>query len=262
MSETGRTSACWCRRRTVLVTGAGSGMGRAVALALGQRGAHVGVHYRSNESGAAAVVAQIERAGGTAVALQGDLADPDAVNRLFEQLDKAFADPIEGLVCNAGEWMDKRPIAECPLGLWDRMFAVNVRSVFMCCQQAARRMINSGRGGSIVNIGSVAGHTGGGGGTVPYAAAKAAVHTFTRGLARELAPHGIRVNAVAPGMIETPMLQGRVSREAEERLVRSTPLGRFGKPDEIVAPVLMLLSPEASYITGGVVEVDGGLLMR
>jgi len=165
------------------------------------------------------------------------------------------------LVNNAGDWMDRVSIVDCPQSLWDRMFAANATSVFLCSQQAARRMIRQGSG-SIVNVGSLAGHTGGGGGTVPYASAKAAVHTFTRGLARELGPHGIRVNAVSPGMVETPMLEGRVSNEARSSLAASTPLRRFGRPEEIAPIVLMLLSPRASYMTGEIVEVNGGLLTR
>ena len=123
-------------------------------------------------------------------------------------------------------------------------------------------MVEAGKGGVMVNFGSLAGHTGGGGGTVPYAAAKAAVHTLTRGLARELAPKNIRVNCIAPGLIDTPMLNGRVSAELLDSLLKLTPMGRIGNPDEIARSTLMLLSPSASFITGQVIDVNGGLLMR
>ncbi len=251
----------WFRGRTALVTGAGSGIGYETALALGNAGAFVGVHYCRNRNGADSVRERIEAAGGRAVLVQADLSRSDQVERIFAELVAATDGRLDMLVNNAGDWMDKAPIVDCPEAQWDRMLDVNAKSAFLCCQQAARRMIQQGAG-AIVNIGSVAGHTGGGGGTVPYAAAKAAVHTLTRGLARELAPHGIRVNAVAPGMVDTPMLEGRVSPEAAEKLKALTPLGRMAEPSEIAAVVLMLLSPGCSFMTGEIVEVNGGLLMR
>lgn len=247
--------------KVALVTGAGSGMGFATAVALGEASARVGVHYRGNRAGAESTRQRIERAGGHAITLQADLSRADEVRRLFEELDAAFGGRIDMLVNNAGDWMDKIPIVDCLEEQWDCMFDANAKSVFLCSQQAARRMIRAG-GGAIVNLGSVAGHTGGGGGTVPYAAAKAAVHTFTRGLARELGPHGIRVNAIAPGMVDTPMLDGRVTDEARAKLGAATLLGRFGRPEEIARVVLMLLSSAASYMTGEIVEVNGGLLTR
>src|SRR5690606_11767126 len=154
----------WCRDRVALVTGAGSGIGRAVALALGRAGAQVGVHYRGNHRGAAAVVDEIRGGGGRAAALAADLSDPAGAQRLFEQLDETFDGPAHMLINNAGDWMDKRPILECDAAVWDRMFAVNARSVFLCCREAARRMVNASVEGAIVNVGSLAGHTGGGGG--------------------------------------------------------------------------------------------------
>lgn len=248
--------------RVALVTGASSGIGRTIALALGAAGARVGVHYHARRENAEEVAQQIIATGGQAVALKADVSSANDVRWMFEQFDEVFGHRLDMLVSCAGEWMDKTPITECSEAQWERMFAVNAKSRFLCCQQAARRMISQ-KQGAIVNIGSVAGHTGGGGGTVPYAAAAAAVHTLTRGLARELGPHGIRVNAVAPGMIDTPMLAGRVSDETRERLQAATPLGRFGQPTEIAPLVLLLLDPRAaSYITGQVIEIDGGLLMR
>jgi 3-oxoacyl-[acyl-carrier protein] reductase len=256
------TSENWFRDRLALVTGASSGIGYEIALALGKRGARVGVHFRSNQKATDELCGRIRKAGGQAVALQADVSDPHDVDRMFEQFTAAFGDQFQMLVNNAGDWMDKSPIADCSIEQWDRMFNVNARSVFLCCQQAARLMIQHGQGGAIINMGSVAGHTGGGGGTVPYAAAKAAVHTFTRGLAKELAPHQVRVNAIAPGMVDTPMIQGRVSPEAEKALMAATPLKRLARPDEFSAAALFLLSPASSFMTGEILEINGGLLMR
>ncbi len=251
----------WFRGRVALVTGASSGMGAAIALALGRAGARVGVNYRGNQSGAEEVCRRIRSAGGSALALKADVSREEEVAAMFASLEAEFGPRLDMLINNAGDWMDKCPVAECDVALWDRIFAVNARSVFLCSRHAAQVMTRQGEG-AILNIGSLAGHTGGGGGTVPYAAAKAAVHTFTRGLARELAPHGVRVNAIAPGMVRTPMLAGRVSDEAEQKLSQVTPLGRMGRPEEISAAAMLLLSPASSFMTGEIVEINGGLLMQ
>jgi len=251
----------WFRDRTALVTGASSGIGAEIAFALGEVGARVAINYRKNREGAETVKQRIEAAGGQAVTIQADVSQADEVQRLFAEMASALGERIDLLVNNAGDWMDKRPVVDCDDALWDQLFAVNARSVFFCCRDAARKMIDQAEG-AIVNVGSLAGHAGGGGGTVPYAAAKGAVHTFTRGLARELGPLGIRVNAVAPGMIETPMIDGRVTPKAMDALTASTPLRRFGGPAEIASVVLHLLSPASSYMTGEIVDVNGGLLMR
>ena len=251
----------WFLDRVALVTGASSGMGTHIALALGKAGAKVGINYRKNEEGARNVQQQIEKAGGRGVAIQADVSKPRDVERMFAELEDAFDSHIDMLVNNAGDWMDKHPIAECDDETWDHMFAVNAKSVFLCCRIAARKMIKQ-KEGSIVNIGSVAGQTGGGGGTVPYAAAKAAVHNFTRGLARELGPHGIRVNAISPGLTDTPMITDRVSSQGRNAIADMTPLGRIGEAHEVAPMVLTLLSPDSSYITGTIVDVNGGLLMR
>jgi len=252
----------WYHDRVALVTGASSGMGYEMALALGRAGAKVGVNYRSNRASADELCARIQSAGGQAVAIQADVGKPADVDRMFGELVSSFGPDLELLINNAGDWMDKSTIAECSLDKWEYIFNVNVRSVFLCCQHAAKLMMKHQRGGSIINMGSIAGHTGGGGGTVPYAAAKAAVHTFTRGLAKELAPYNVRVNAIAPGMVDTPMLRGRVSPEGEKALLAATPLKRMARADEFGATALYLLSPASGFVTGEILEVNGGLLMR
>ena len=260
--DQGNTSAdCgrWCAGQVALVTGASSGIGYAVALALGQHGAKVAINYRRNVREAEAADRQIMATGGEAVVVQGDLTQENDVRRVFDTVSERYGEAPRLLVNNAGAWMKETPLVDCTSEHWNQMFDINAKSAFLCCREAARRMILLG-GGAIVNVGSIAGHTGGGGGTVPYAAAKAAVHALTRGLARELAPYRIRVNAVAPGMIDTPMLHD--VRDRLERLIRATPLARLGSPAEVAAIIVMLLSPAASYLTGEIVEINGGLLMR
>ena len=259
--EAASYNSAWFRGRTALVTGAGSGIGHEIALALGRAGARVGVHCRKSIAAASELIDQVVGLGGEAILLQADLSEPSQVEQIFAEWDRAFGGQTDMLVNNAGEWMDKCLVTECSERQWDHMFDVNAKSVFLCCQQAARRMLVR-KSGAIVNIGSVAGHTGGGGGTVPYAAAKAAVHTLTRGLARELGPHGIRVNAVAPGFVETAMTENRVSPEGASAFCASLPLGRIAQANEIAPLVMVLLSPASGYMTGQVVDINGGLLMR
>lgn len=251
----------WFKDKTAIVTGASSGMGRAIALALGRRGATVGINYNRNQSAAEAVKTEIDAAGGTGVVLHANVGNAEQVAAMFEAFDAAASSELDMIVCNAGEWMEPMPVADCPIEQWAHMFEVNATSVFLCCQQAARRMLESGSG-AILTMGSVAGHTGGGGGTVPYGAAKAAVHTFTRGLARELGPHGIRVNCIAPGVFDTPMQEGRLPPEVETALNQATPLRRIGQPEEVAEHALLLLGPGSSFMTGAIVEINGGLLMR
>ena len=254
------TTADYFHGRIALVTGASSGIGMATAIALGQAGAKVGIQYRGNQAGAEATLRGVE-VGGEGVIIQADLGQTQDVNRTFTELESAFGSRLDFLVNNAGDWMDKETIADCREEQWDHIFNVNTKSVFLCSQRAVRKMIDQGEG-AVVNVGSIAGHTGGGGGTVPYAAAKSAVHAFTRGLAREMAPHGIRVNAVAPGLVETPMIAKRVVGDARESLKGMTPLGEIAEPRQLADAVLHLLSPAASFVTGMIYDVNGGFLMR
>ncbi|MDA0748574.1 MAG: 3-oxoacyl-ACP reductase FabG [bacterium] len=247
--------------KTALVTGASSGIGRAVALALAKDGASVMANYNRNRNAAESLRDEIRAAGGTAHTIQADVSNAGAVQHMLDRTLETFNGQLDILVNNAGEWMDKAPIAECPEELWDRMMNVNLKSVFLCCRAAIPTMQKQ-KNGSIINITSVAGHSGGGGGTVPYGAAKAGVNTFTKGLAKELAPDGIRVNAVAPGVIDTPMQHKHSTPEQLDRFSGAVPLKRLGKAEEIVGAVLLLASDQGSYITGEIIDVNGGLLMR
>jgi NAD(P)-dependent dehydrogenase (short-subunit alcohol dehydrogenase family) len=251
----------WCQGRVALVTGASSGMGRETALALGRAGAKVGVNYCRNQATADATVQEIKSASGEAITIQADVSQSADVDRMFAELACAFGDRLDYLVNNAGEWMKQRTlVVDCSDELIERMWSINARSVFFCCRAAARRMIQQGDG-VIVNVGSNVGHSGGGGGTVPYCAAKAAVNTLTRGLGRELGPHGIRVVGVAPGVVDTPMTE-HLAPEIRQKVMDATPLRRFGEANEVAGTILALLSPSCSFVSGTILDVDGGYLTR
>ena len=218
-----------------LVTGASRGIGAAVARGLGAAGMRVVVHYRSGEAEARAVVAAIEGAGGQAFALQGDIAAPGAMAGLVDQASTRLG-RLDVLINNAGDLIERCPAADTPDELFERQVAVNMRPVFEGCRAAVRQFRAQGGGGCIVNLSSIAARTGGGGSSSLYAAAKAFVATFTRALAKEVAADGIRVNAVAPGVIATPMQDRTTPPEALEALRKVIPLGRIGTPEECVAP--------------------------
>jgi 3-oxoacyl-[acyl-carrier protein] reductase len=247
--------------RVVLITGASTGIGRATALAFGREGAKVAANYRGNKKDAESLVAEIKNEGGEAIAVQADAGQSADVQRLFDTVAKTFGGRLDLLFNNAGRWMDRIPTTDCTEQLWDDIFNTNVKSAFLCSRAVIPLMQKQGRG-VIINTGSVAGHTGGGGGTLAYAASKAAVHTMTRSLAKELAKSGIRVCGVAPGIVDTPLLHRHEKPEMMEKLKALTPLDRLATPEEVAAAVLFLASDEASYITGEIIEVNGGLLMH
>ncbi len=240
----------------VLVTGGSRGIGAAICRLLAAKGYPVAVNYASRADAAQAVVREIEAAGGHAVAVGGDVADPHAVQQMFAAAEQALG-RIGGLVNNAGLiGTNARIDAQTPDDL-ARLFAVNVQGTIYCAQEAVRRMstAHGGTGGAIVNISSVAARLGGLAGLVPYAATKGAVETFTKGLANEVAREGIRVNAVAPGMTATEMASAEMREQAQRGGI---PMGRIGEAAEIAEAVLWLISPAASYVTGTVVTVSGG----
>jgi 3-oxoacyl-[acyl-carrier protein] reductase len=247
--------------RTALVTGAGSGIGRACALALGARGARVAVHYHKSREGAEAVVEQLRANGAEAFALSGDLTQAAAAKALVEQALQRLQ-TLDVLVNNAGDLIARKPFLEIDEAHWRSVIDVNVSSTLYMCQAAAPPMI-ARRSGAIVNMSSLAAWNGGGPGAAAYSAAKGAIVSLTKGIAKELAPHGVRVNCVSPGLIGDTNFHGRFTPQpAFDGLAKTVPLGRAGAPDEVAGVVAFLASPDSSYLTGETIEINGGLLMR
>ncbi len=244
---------------TLIVTGASRGIGAAISMLAAAKGYAVAVNFSSDEAGAASVVGHISRAGGKAAAIQGDVALESSVLHLFENAERALG-PITGLVNNAGITGRLGRVEDLDAEEMTRVLAVNITGSFLCAKEAVRRMSakHGGKGGGIVNISSRAAYTGAPGDWVFYAASKGAIDTFTIGLAREVAAEGIRVNAVAPGLIETGIHAAAGDGERLVRMTPSVPMQRTGGADEVAPAVLWLLSAEASYITGAIVPVGGG----
>ncbi|MEE8392114.1 MAG: 3-oxoacyl-[acyl-carrier-protein] reductase [Anaerolineae bacterium] len=243
--------------KVAIITGASRGIGRAIALELARRGAHVVVNYRRNAEAAAKVVAAIEADGGQAIAVQADVSDYEQAAGLVQAALDAFGQ-IDILVNNAGTTRDQL-LMLMKEGDWDDVLRINLKSVFNCCKAAVRPMVRRRQGGRIINITSVSGIAGQGGQT-NYAASKAGIIGFTKSLAKELGPRNVTVNSVAPGFVPTD-LTADLSEELKQRVIEATPLRRMGKPEEIAYAVAFLASGEAAFITGEVLTVDGGLVM-
>jgi len=242
----------------VVITGASRGIGAATAWLAAQRGFAIAVNYATGEKEAAEIVRQIKATGGQARALQADLVREQDIVRLFAEAEQLG--PLRGLVNNAGITGGFARVEDVSGAMLDRLLAVNVTGAILCAREAVRRMStkHGGAGGSIVNISSLASRTGSPGEWVHYAATKGAIDTFTIGLAREVAQEGIRVNAVAPGLVETGIHAANGEPGRLERLKHTIPLGRPGKPEEIAEAVVWLLSAGSSYVTGSILEVGGG----
>jgi 3-oxoacyl-[acyl-carrier protein] reductase len=242
----------------VLVTGASSGIGAAVAKGFAQAGAKVAVHYNSKQQEAEAVLADITASGGEAHLIQGDLENPAEGRRIVEAAAKLLG-RLDILVNNAGSLIKRMPFQDVDDALYDATMNLNVRSVVTACQAAIPHLEKVG--GAIINLGSIAGNDGGGPGSGHYACAKAYVHNLTRHLARDLGPRGIRVNAIAPGVIATPF-HAATPPERMEAMKKAVHLGRIGEPRDCVGPILFLASPAMSgYVTGQILHVNGGQLM-
>ncbi len=246
--------------RVVLVTGASTGIGAAVARAFGRVGARVAVHYNASRDEAEQVVAAIRAGGAEAWTEHADLGIPGNAATLVQRV-AAQAGTFDVLVNNAGHILGRAPLADTDDATYRRVLDLNLTSVVEACRAALPHMRAQGRG-AIVNTTSVAARNGGGPGTMLYAAAKGAVSTFTRGLAKEVAREGIRVNGVAPGIIDTPLHQRFTPAATMAALVAGIPMGRAGSPEECAGAYLFLASDAlSSYITGQIIEVNGGQLM-
>lgn len=247
-------------RKVCLVTGGGRGIGGATVRAVAQAGYAVAINYAHSESYANDLAAHVRSTGGTAIAVKGDVAREDDVMAIFAAIDAEFG-RIDGLVNNAGIARQGVAVAEMDYERMHAVFATNVFGSFMCAREAIKRMATDrgGKGGAIVNVSSVAAKTAGRAGeTVHYGASKAAIDNFTVGLAREVALQGIRVNAIRPGPVRreggNPQPQSYL-----DRIASRVPLGRIGEPKEQAAAIAWLLSDEASFVTGAILDVNGGM---
>ena len=242
-----------------IVTGSGRGIGAAIVKGLAEDGYAVAVNYIHNEAAASQVVSEIKSAGGIAFAIQADISKDADVVRLFAAVDRNFG-TLTALINNGGVTGKFGRVEELSAATLESVFSVNVIGAFLCCREAVRRMStrNGGSGGNIVNISSRAAQIGGAGEWIHYAATKGALDTLTIGLAREVAAEGIRVNAVAPGLIDTELHAAAGIPDRMQRLAPTVPMGRPGTADEVAGCVRLLLSSAAAYVTAAILPVSGG----
>lgn len=242
--------------QVALVTGASRGIGRAIALTLANAGAHVAVNYAGNAKAAEEVVTQIQALGRKAILVQGDVSKADVVDAMIKQVTEALG-PIDILVNNAGITRDTL-LMRMKEEDWDAVLNTNLKGIYLCTKAVTKGMMKR-KSGKIVNMTSVIGVIGNAGQS-NYAAAKAGVIGFTKSMAKELGSRNITVNAIAPGFIDTDMTS-QLPEQVRSSMEGSIPLGRLGLPEDIAKAVLFLVSPEAAYITGQVLHVDGGMVM-
>lgn len=246
--------------KVALVTGGSRGLGKTVSQALAAEGAKVAVNYRRNAEKAEAVVQEItSRCGVEALAVEGDVAREGDVVRMFEFIEERFSQ-VDVLVNNAAVCPTCQ-VKDLTLEQWEETLQVNLTGTFLACREMVRRLLAAGRGGRIVNVSSAAAFLGSTTGHAPYDASKGGMVSLTVSLAREVAAHGITVNAVAPGMMVTEMTAATLEANESKYLAR-IPLGRIGTTDEVADVIVFLASEKASYMTGATVDVSGGLLMR
>ncbi len=245
------------RGKIALVTGGASGIGRGISETFAQAGANVALTYLSSEAGAKEVVSAIESAGSQALALRADLSQEAEVERVVAATIERFG-RIDILVANAGGLLQRSRVVDCSLELWERALAINLTSVFLCCRAVVPHMERAGQG-VIITMSSLAAHDGGGQGVSHYSAAKGGVLTFTKALAKEVGPLGIRVNGLAPGLIATQFHDKFTAPEVRQAMVGRTPLRREGLPGDVAGAALFLASPYADFVTGETIEINGGM---
>ncbi len=245
-----------------LVTGGGAGLGRACALTLGKRGARVAVHYMKSREGADEVVATLKAAGAAqAAAFQADLTKSADVTAMVDAVTARF-ETIDILVNNAGDLIARQPLLEMSEEFFRSVMDVNLTSAFLVCRAVGPAMV-ARKSGTIINMSSLAAWNGGGPGAGANSAAKGAIVSLTKALAKEMSPHGIRVNCVAPGLIGETAFHGRFTAPAAfENAAKGVLLGRAGTPDEVASVVAFLASSDASFLTGETIEINGGMNMR
>ncbi|NOY76470.1 MAG: 3-oxoacyl-ACP reductase FabG [Calditrichaeota bacterium] len=242
--------------KKALVTGASTGIGRAIALKFAESGADVVLHYHRSREKAEESVSAIRKLGRKSLALQADFSKTEDITHVIEQTAAFFDGEVDILVNNAGTLLQRTPFAEASEDYWDRLMAINLKSVFMCSQKILPYMKEGSR---IINISSVAARTGGGPGSVLYAAAKGGVSTLTMGMAKEFIQRGIWVNAIAPGVIDTPFHERFTPPDVRQKFLQSIPLGREGTADEIASVAVFLASRYSDYLVGAILDVNGGM---
>jgi NAD(P)-dependent dehydrogenase (short-subunit alcohol dehydrogenase family) len=247
--------------KVVLVTGASSGIGRSTAALFGRCGAFVALTYLNNKAGAEATVADINNAGKDrkSIALKADFTKTSEIEKMIREVESSVG-PVDILINNAGSLVERLKTLEMTEERWNEVINLNATSAFFAAKAVIPNMLEKGSG-VIVNVTSIAGRNGGALGSIHYSSAKAAILTMTKGLAKEFAALGIRINAVSPGVIDTPYHETFTTPEIMQNLRKAIPMGREGRPDEVASVIAFLASDAASYLCGETIEVNGGLLM-
>jgi 3-oxoacyl-[acyl-carrier protein] reductase len=245
--------------KTALITGASSGIGAATAITFAKLGAKVAIAYNKNQKGIAEVQRSITGAGGNAIVIQADVRQSSEVRSLVTRASDQLG-PIDILINNAGSLVQRMKLLETTEARWDEIMNLNLKSALLCSQAVAKSMMER-KSGAIINIVSIAGRNGGGPGAGAYATAKGALITLTKSMAKELAPFGIRVNGVSPGVVDTPFHEEFSTPEMVRSFIAQIPLGRMGKSEEIAKVIAFLASDASSFVVGETIEANGGQLM-